>query len=99
MKKALLISVLLVSLLQGCAFDSYFCQRDATVPEKTVKLDPKVLEPCTGLIPLPATFSTDPFGDILANVQANADAYAVCSKKQDDSIVLLKKFANTKESK
>lgn len=99
MKKAFLISVLLLSMLQGCGLWSSFQKPDAIITEKTVQLDPKVFEPCTGLIPLPPTFSVDPFGDILSNVQANADAYAACAKKQDDSIILLKKFSNIKEPK
>lgn len=96
MRKALLIVVLSLSFLQGCAC---FAKKDATITEKTVKLDPRVLESCKALIPLPTTFTIDPFGDILENVQANADAYADCAAKQETSIKLLKQFSNTKETK
>lgn len=83
--------ILILVLLAGCA-----APKDAIVPppERTVHIDPRVLELCDPLINLSEQAS---FDDLLATTVANFEIYNNCALKQRNSVILLKKFANKEE--
>lgn len=87
----ILVAILLSLSLSGC---SWFTKPDATVPEKVVKLDARVLEPCADLNAIPENAS---FEDLMNTTFANFQVYSECKAKQDNSIKLLKQFSNYKE--
>lgn len=95
-----LLLVLLLSNLTGCA--TWFRKNEGTaiiVPER-VNISPESLEPCKPLKEL--TISDDdtaPFVTVLENVKDNAVIHADCAKKQQNSIELLKKFSNSNKDK
>lgn len=101
MKKALLIMLLSISLLQGCAL---FQRKnpDAIITEKVVNIDPKALEPCSSLIKLDTISPDEDLSSALFKVlevsTKNIEIASDCARKQDASIAILKKFAN-KENK
>lgn len=93
MIKNLLAILIAAFMLSGCP---WFTKPDATVPEKVVKLDPRVLEACKPLIGIPDNAS---FEDLMGASYTNFQLYYDCKAKQDASIVLLKQFSNYKEPK
>ncbi len=98
MKKAVLITILLLSLLQGCSlFQKKIIPPDAIIDVKVVHVDPKALEPCKALLKLVVTEGRDSFDALLEVDTANAEIHSQCSKKQDASIALIRKFANLPE--
>ena len=60
----------------------------------TVRLDPRVLQPCKPLVapPVPLTFES-----ILENTKDNVLIYNECKAKYDTAIVLLRELTNQKE--
>jgi hypothetical protein len=79
--------------LTGCGL--FPKKPDAVITEKVVRIDPEALKPCADLITVPlAEFET-----VLAVTIANAELYVDCRNKQNNSIKLLKEFANQKDSK
>ncbi len=100
MLRALLL-VLLLSSLAGCSlFQRKQPETAVLVPEK-VNINPESLEPCAPLKPLVVPDGDpQPFVAVLEHTKDNAVIYADCAKKQQNSIILLKKFGNiTKENK
>lgn len=84
--------ILAVSIaLTGCTW--FKPNTGAIIPEKTVYIDPQVLISCSDLI-VPETIS---FDSLLTSSIANAELYLDCRTKQENSIKLLKEFANLKE--
>lgn len=96
MNKLLVILIMSV-LLTGCAsFKEALCGKpDIIVPEnKTIHVDPKLLEPCKKLIESTSTNPT--FEDYLLLIGDNAIAYADCRNKQDASIKFIKQVGEIK---
>lgn len=91
-----LLAVLTLALaLTGCAsINEAICGKpDIIVPEnKTINVDPKLLEPCKPLAE--ATMPNPTFEDYLLLIGDNAVAYTDCRNKQNASILFLKKVAN-----
>jgi hypothetical protein len=98
MKKAIIISVFLLSLLQGCAFDGFFQKKNPPIiPNKEVRIDARAMEPC---LPLEIIKVDRPeFLDILNNLDTNTKLYNDCATKQSNSIKLLKQFSVATELK
>lgn len=98
MKKAYLIIVLCLPMLTGCALFDFFKKPDPPViTDKVVQIDPKLLEPCAPLVTLvipQGASDKEPF--FIDNLGQNASIYAECAKKQDASILIIKKFGNIK---
>lgn len=91
-----LILLLSSLLLVGCQ-----TTKDSSAvinPVEKVKLNPRSLEPCAPLraVKLPEN-GEDGFLYFLENHTANANMYAECASKQNNSIILLKRFANIKD--
>lgn len=91
----LLLSILVMFSLSGCAaIKDAICDKppDIVVPEnKTIHVDPKLLEPCRPLIEM--TAPTPTWEDYLLLTGDNAIIYADCRKKQDSSIKFLKEVS------
>ncbi len=88
-----LLYILAISFaLTGCAINAK--KPDAILTEKVVYIDPRVLISCSDLIvpEEPVTFDS-----LLTSSIANAELYLDCRIKQENSIKLLKEFANIKE--
>lgn len=70
--------------------------KDAIVPppEKVVHIDARALEPCEPLVKLPDNAS---FEELISITVSNFELYSVCVIKQDNSIILLKKFSNKED--
>jgi len=83
-----MIRYTLLLLLAGC-----ITTPDAIVPptERTVHVDPRILELCEPLEKLP---DTSTFEDLLAITITNFELYSECATKQKVSATLLKRFAN-----
>ena len=86
--KKLLIALLIV--LAGCST----IKPTAILAEKVVHIDARALEPCIDLVGVPDNAS---FEDLMSSVVTNFQTYSECKSKQDNSIKLLKQFANIKE--
>jgi uncharacterized protein YcfL len=88
-----LIYIFLISLiLSGCS--SWFVKNpENIITEKTVRIDPRSLELCKDLIipEHPVTFES-----LLNSSIHNAELYFDCRTRQEDSVKLLKEFANIK---
>jgi len=93
MIKRILSSIVLCISLSGCIWAT---KHEATIPEKVVKLDPQVYQPCKSLSLLPDNAS---FEELAATTATNFLVYSDCKAKQDNSIILLKQFSNYKEPK
>jgi len=89
-----LLLISLVLAISGCATKPPIPDAVLPPPEKVVRLDPGTMESCKKLDPLPDTATWE---DVLNNIIDNYEKYAGCSKLQEDSIKLLKKFSNYKE--
>lgn len=99
MKKAVISIVLAVPLVTGCGVLDFFKKKDAPIiTDKRVNVDPKLLEPCKPLVTLSIPLGTkDPAPYLLDNLAANVELFDECSKKQDASILVIRKFSNTDE--
>jgi len=95
MKTKVLFIVILLSLLQGCAFLDFFKRHDPPPPppDKVVNLDPRSLESCRQL----PTLAANTPEAILDNVKELVVTYYDCYTRQENSIKLLKGFANKKD--
>lgn len=98
MKKAILIATLCLPLLTGCGILEIFKKPDPPViTEKVVQVDPKLLEACKPLARLIIQQGASNVESILLdNIALNAELYAECAMKQDNSVIMLKKFGNIK---
>lgn len=88
------IAILAICIgLTGCG--SFFKKPDAIITEKVVRIDPEAMKPCADLVSI-----TSPDYDtiLLVSIQ-NAERYLDCRTRQDNSIKLLKQFANQPEGK
>lgn len=83
----------LAIILSTVLLASCITTKDAIVPppEKVVHIDARALEPCEELIKLPENAS---FEDLLGVTVTNFEIYNACAIKQNNSIILLKKFSN-----
>lgn len=90
MKKLLLLLIFLT--LIGC--DKFV--KPPIISEKVVHVDSQILEQCEDL-PLISDSAT--WEDILVNHKDIVELYSRCRQKQYNSTVLIKKFANIKETK
>ena len=93
----LLIILIMSAFLTGCAsFKEAICGKpDIIVPEnKTIHVDPKLLEPCQKLIE--STTPAPSFEDYLLLIGDNAIIYADCKNKQNSSITFMKQLGNIK---
>lgn len=84
-----LLLIILASILIGCATTQP--PGPTIVIDKVVHIDPRALQACEPLVGLNSVAS---FEDILATSVQNMEIYADCKGKQDNSIILLKKFSN-----
>ena len=87
MKKLLIICLLIG--LGGCDYFS----KPAIISQKTIKIDPRVLEQCEEIPLVPAPASWD---DILTNHKEIVEQYYDCKQKQLNSTKLLKDIGNIK---
>ena len=84
------ILVLFMSfMLSGCLGTT----KPPGIVERQVQVDSKMLEACTALDTAPI-FSIE---DVLRENISLYSMYAICARKQDDSIKLIKSFAGIKE--
>lgn len=90
--KKYFISFLALALLSGCSL--FPTKKDVIITDREVRLNPAALSPCADLIALPEGGN---FDTVLYVTIANAELYVDCKKKQDNSIILLKQFSNSKE--
>lgn len=88
MKKAVLISILYLPLLTGCAFLDFFKKPDTST--HTVQVDSKLLEACAAL-PNRTGESDEAVAEHHITV---ITSYGLCAKKQDASIKTIRKLAN-----
>lgn len=88
MKKLLL--VLVFPILTGC---SLFKNSTPIITEKSVNIPVEALKSCDLL----ATTQVSTVDEVLLENIELYKMYAVCARKQDDSVKLIKKFANIKE--
>jgi hypothetical protein len=94
MKKHILISFFLLSLLNGCGIFSKKSVEQAPIPAATtqrVVVDPKSLQPCQPLPPIqtPATYET-----IAQHYITIIALYGDCALKQAASIEAIRKLSN-----
>jgi hypothetical protein len=84
---------LLVLLLTGCAmFGKTVPDAVLPPPEKTVHIDPRMLELCDPLIKLPEESTS--FEDVLSITISNYELYVNCAQRQKNSVILIKQFSN-----
>lgn len=99
MKKALLISVLVLPLLTGCGLFFKKPEQNVVIPTRTINVEPKLLEPCPPLATLVVPQGTsDPYLLVLDNVAANSAIYAKCRDDKDALVKIIKDISN-KETK
>lgn len=97
MKKAILISVLLLPVLTGCAFLDFFKKPEppAVVTPKVILIDSANLKECD---PLPRIENPTPSQEELdAQKFVWIEKYGVCANRQHNSIRVIKELANIKE--
>ena len=88
-----LFYILAISIaLTGCGL--FTKKPDAILSEKVVYIDPRALISCSDLIIPDEPVS---FDSLLTSSIANAELYLDCRTRQENSIKLLKEFANLKE--
>lgn len=91
-------AIILALLLSGCGTIEKYCKEVILVdPKETVQVDPRALEECKDLALLPDKNVT--FEAVLSNVAENSVIYSECRNKQSNSIVIIKRFANIKDTK
>ena len=86
-----LLVALCFPFLTGCAFLDYF--RDPVITERVVKVPIEALQSCA-LLEKTVLNTVDEA--LIENIELYKN-YTICARKQDDSIKLIKKFANIKE--
>jgi len=94
--KALLVGLLLAISLTACGHT----EKIIVPPESKVNVNQEALQPCAPLEKLPELTYTDLERDmqlVLGTSAVNAIIYSTCKNKQNDSIKLLKEFANIKD--
>ncbi len=99
MKKAILISALLLPVLTGCAFLDFFKKPEppAIVTPKVILIDSEVLRACD---PLPRIENPNPTQEELdAQKFVWIDKYGQCANRQSNGIAVIKKLANIEDSK
>lgn len=95
----LVILVLLLSNLTACALFERKPETAIVVPNRVV-LNSESFTPCTKLKEFNlADNDMSPFITLLETIKENAIAYSDCAKKQENSIILLRKFSNIQEAK
>jgi hypothetical protein len=83
--------IILAIFLSGCSTVTEFMCKDILVTEEKIVIDSRYYEECQPL----NTLGVNPtFSDVLLNTVENAEIYNICSSKQRDSILLLKRFTN-----
>ena len=99
MKKAVIISVLLLPLLTGCVVLDFFKKKDepAIVTTRVILVDKETLKDCD---PLPRIENPNPTQEELDSLKFLwIEKYGVCANRQHNSIKVIKELANIKESK
>ena len=80
-------------MLSGCAFiKDEICGPPMPNVNTTIKVDPKLLEPCKPLLTMDK--EAPGFEDYLMLTGDNALVYADCKKKQEASVLFIKKVSN-----
>lgn len=93
MKKAISIAVIASAMLTGCGFLDKFRDKN-TEPSginSKVVVDPKLLQSCDPLQPLPPQAN---FDDVANHYITTIGMYGTCRLKQEDSIKTIRKLAN-----
>ncbi len=88
MKKLLILCILSVVFLNGCALFDKNQKLEPPVAESKIIIDEKLLIPCAKLTPLEGTSYEDLAGHYINVI----GMYGTCSLKQDASIQALKKL-------
>lgn len=99
MKKAILISVLLLPMLTGCALFDFFKKPEppAIVTPRVILIDSENLKECELL---PRIENPNPTQEELDSLKFLwIDKYGVCANRQRNSVKVIKELANIKESK
>lgn len=94
--KALLVSLALAASLVACGHTD----KIIVPPDSKINVNQEMLQPCAPLEKLPELTYIDLEKDmqvILGTSAVNAIIYSTCKNKQNDSIKLLKEFANIKD--
>lgn len=93
MKKAVVIALISVGILTGCGLFSKNSAEKVEPPavNNRVVVDPKLLQPCDPLQPLPPNPN---FDDIATHYITTIGMYGTCKLKQDDSVKTIRKLAN-----
>ena len=93
MKKLILCGLLCLPLFTGCAFLDCLKKPDPQIPPtRVINIDPKLLQAC-------ATLNKQPVATVEDVLLENIDLYgqyALCARKQDDSVRALKEIGNIK---
>lgn len=89
----LLFTLLLAASLSGCAsLREQFCGNPIPTENTTINIDPKLVEPCKPLLTMDN--QTPGFEDFQLLTANNALVYVDCKKKQEASIIFIKRIAN-----
>lgn len=88
-----LVTILLILLIQGCAFLDYFKKPPAIPPGTPVNISAEALKECALLKDTVLIVS---FEDAIVAYGDLAGAYGTCANKQKSSIKLIKEFGNIK---
>lgn len=88
-----LVIILCFTLLSGCALFEKTKNSEAVVTDSAVQVDPKALVPCPKLPNNVVTLTEE---IMYENIELYKQ-YALCARKQDDSIRIIKRFANIKD--
>ncbi len=86
-----LFVILSFLVLSGCSTVTEFMCKDILVTDTKITIDSRYYEECQ---PLNTLAPNATFSDVLLNTVENAEIYNLCSTKQKDSIILLKRFTN-----
>lgn len=98
MKKLALTVVLLLPLLTGCAFLDFFKKKDdqVIIQPETILVDSENLKLCT---PLTRIERPDPSQEELDAIKFIwIEQYGICARRQANSVNIIKKLANIKDS-
>lgn len=94
--RLLLVSFILL-MVTGCSTVCTDYCKSSLITNDTVHVEPGVLELCKAQVPLSP--NTQSFEEVLLNIKENKIIYNECASKQRDSVLIIKKFANIKDSK
>ena len=89
MKKLFLIACLLI--LTGCANWNFYKNSEPVIVDKQINFDPKLLQPCATLVNTPILVIEDL---LLENLELYKQ-YALCARKQQDSINILQQLGTS----